>query len=97
MKINVQSIKSYLTLNRKTIPTYAKVIEATKCKETGAKLITFEMYFPRPILAEQNTHRKKSRNTGSPCYSSFKNVTCFNESAIYSFVLGYEQSWYAIS
>ena len=65
MKINVQSIKSYLILNRKTIPTYAKVIEATKCKETGAKLITFEMYFPRPILAEQNTHRKKSRNTGS--------------------------------
>ena len=65
MKINVQTIKDFLYKNRGNIPTYAKVIEATKCTQTGAKLVTFEMYFPRFILAEQNTHRKKSRNTGS--------------------------------
>ena len=65
MKINVQTIREYLFKNRDKIPTYAKVIEATKCTNTGAKIVTFEMYFPRFILAEQNTHRKKSRNTGS--------------------------------
>lgn len=65
MKINVQTIREYLYKNRNKIPTYAKVIAATKCINTGATLVTFEMYFPRFILAEQNTHRVKSRNTGS--------------------------------
>lgn len=65
MKINVDSVRSFLTLNRGNIPTYAKCLEATKCIETGRKLWTFELFFPRCILAEQNTHRKFSRNTGS--------------------------------
>lgn len=65
VKINVQTIREYLFSNRDKIPTYVKVIEATKCKETGKKLITFEAFFPRYILAEQNTHRVFSRNTGS--------------------------------
>lgn len=63
--LGVKKVLDFLKRNRSSIPTYAKVIEATKCVETGAKLITFELFFPRCILAEQNTHRKKSRNTGS--------------------------------
>ena len=65
MKITVETIKQFLNENRGKIPTYVKILEATKCMETGRKLITFEAFFPRPILAEQNTHRKFSRNTGS--------------------------------
>lgn len=63
--LGVQKVLDYLNKNRKKVVTQAKVIEATKCIETGAKLVTFELFFPRCILAEQNTHRKKSRNTGS--------------------------------
>ena len=46
-------------------PTYARIIEASKCSQTGKELITFEAYFPRCIVAESNTHRKHSKNTGS--------------------------------
>lgn len=63
MFINLESIESAVESGR--LPIYARIIEATRCIETGATIETFEMYFPRPILAEQNTHRVFSRNTGS--------------------------------
>lgn len=65
MKINVKAVMDYLFFNADTIQTKVKLLEATKCIETGRKLWTFELFFPRCILAEQNTHRKFSRNTGS--------------------------------
>lgn len=43
----------------------ATVIEHTKSAETGAELITFEIFAPRIILPEINTHRNESKNTGS--------------------------------
>lgn len=64
-KINVESIRDLLNDPNFFTPMYAKMIEATKCKQTGAVLYTLELFFPRYILAEQNTHRKFSRNTGS--------------------------------
>lgn len=63
MFINLESIENRVNLGG--LPIYAKIIEATRCIETGAMIETFEMYFPRAILAEQNTHRVFSRNTGS--------------------------------
>lgn len=63
--LGVQKVLDFLKRNRSKVATSAKVIEATECIETGARLVTFELFFPRCILAEQNTHRKKSRNTGS--------------------------------
>lgn len=65
MLINVKSVWDYIVKNRKNLKTSAKLLEATKCIETGRKLWTFELFFPRCILSEQNTHRKFSRNTGS--------------------------------
>ena len=62
--INLESIENQVDYSD-TLPIYARIIEATRCIETGATIETFEMYFPRPILAEQNTHRVFSRNTGS--------------------------------
>ena len=63
--INVGTVKGLLRDSSFSTPMYAKVIEATKCNQTGAELYTLELFFPRIILAEQNTHRVFSRNTGS--------------------------------
>ena len=63
--INVESIKQWVLDNQNNTPMYAKVIQASCCVDTGAKIFTFELFFPRFILAEQNTHRIFSRNTGS--------------------------------
>ena len=63
--INVERIKAHVDQFGSMMPMYAKVIEFSKCLETGAVLTTFELFFPRYILAEQNTHRIFSRNTGS--------------------------------
>lgn len=63
--INVITIQEMVDNNSHGTPTYAKVIEASKCIQTGRKLITFELFFPRAVLAEKNTHRKHSKNTGS--------------------------------
>ncbi|WGH24506.1 thymidylate synthase [Acinetobacter phage EAb13] len=63
--INVLTIQDMVDNNSHGTPTYAKIIEASKCKQTGKELITFELFFPRCILAEKNTHRKHSKNTGS--------------------------------
>lgn len=65
MKINVASVREKIRLGRQSLLTQVNCLEATKCIETGRKLWTFELFFPRCILAEQNTHRKFSRNTGS--------------------------------
>lgn len=65
MLINVQAVRRFIEVNRGDLRTQVKLLEATKCIETGSKLWTFELFFPRCILAEQNTHRKFSRNTGS--------------------------------
>lgn len=64
-KINVKTIQKMVDTDSHGTPTYAKIIEATKCVQTGAILITYELFFPRCILAEKNTHRKHSKNTGS--------------------------------
>ena len=64
-QINVKTIQEMVDNNTHGTPTYAKIIEASKCIQTGATLITFELFFPRCILAESNTHRKHSKNTGS--------------------------------
>lgn len=64
-QINVERIKEHVDEMGSDLPMYAKIIEASKCIETNAKLVTFELFFPRWILAEQNTHRIFSRNTGS--------------------------------
>lgn len=63
--INVTSIQKMVDDNSHGTPTYAKIIEASKCIQTGKMLLTFELFFPRCILAEKNTHRKHSKNTGS--------------------------------
>lgn len=64
-KINVGTIQEMIENENFKTHTYAKIISASLCIETGAKLVTFELFFPRCILAEQNTHRIFSRNTGS--------------------------------
>ena len=43
----------------------AKVIAHSKNKETGKEIITYELEYPRLILAEVNTHRALSKNTSS--------------------------------
>lgn len=62
--INLTSIEQHVNFAPE-YKSYAKLIEASRCIETGATIETFEMYFPRVVLAEQNTHRVFSRNTGS--------------------------------
>lgn len=64
-EINVKAIQDMVDNDSHGTPTYAKIIEASKCIQTGALLITFELFFPRCILAEKNTHRAHSKNTGS--------------------------------
>lgn len=79
-QINVLTIQKMVDNNSHGTPTYAKIIEATKCIQTGAMLITFELFFPRCILAEKNTHRKHSKNTGSsraiPVLRLLKDIMC---------------------
>lgn len=43
----------------------AKVIAHSKSKETGKEVITFELEFPRIVLAEFNTHNALSKNSSS--------------------------------
>lgn len=43
----------------------SKLILTSQNSETGAKLYTFVLTYPRVILAEVNTHRMLSRNTAS--------------------------------
>lgn len=43
----------------------AKVIAHSKAKETGKEVITFELEFPRIVLAEFNTHNALSKNSSS--------------------------------
>lgn len=45
--------------------TNARLILASKNQATGVILYTFLLTFPRPILAEVNTHRMASKNTSS--------------------------------
>lgn len=45
--------------------TSATLIEHTKCAETGARCATFLATFPRPYLAEINTHRNMAKNSES--------------------------------
>lgn len=43
----------------------AKVIAHSKAKQTGKEVITFELEFPRIVLAEFNTHNALSKNSSS--------------------------------
>lgn len=43
----------------------AKVIAHSKAKETGKEVVTFELEFPRIVLAEFNTHNALSKNSSS--------------------------------
>lgn len=43
----------------------AKVIARSKAKETGKEVVTFELEFPRIVLAEFNTHNALSKNSSS--------------------------------
>lgn len=43
----------------------AKVVKLSKCAVTGIELPTFEVEYPRMVLAELNTHRMLSRNSAS--------------------------------
>jgi hypothetical protein len=45
--------------------TKATVIAHSKSSVTGKEIITFELEFPRPILAEFNTHNALSKNASS--------------------------------
>ena len=45
--------------------TKATVIAHSKSAVTGKEIITFELEFPRPILAEFNTHNALSKNSSS--------------------------------
>lgn len=45
--------------------TSAKVIAHSKCAKTGKEVVTFEIVYPRIILAEVNTHRILSKNSAS--------------------------------
>lgn len=42
-----------------------KVIAHSKAKETGKEVVTFELEFPRIVLAEFNTHNALSKNSSS--------------------------------
>ena len=42
-----------------------KVIAHSKSKETGKEVVTFELEFPRIVLAEFNTHNALSKNSSS--------------------------------
>ena len=43
----------------------ATVLKRSRCWLTGIELVTYEIEYPRLILAELNTHRDKSRNSAS--------------------------------
>lgn len=43
----------------------AKVIARSKCSHSGKEIVTFELIYPRMILAELNTHRILSKNSAS--------------------------------
>lgn len=43
----------------------AKVVAHSKAKQTGKEIITFELEFPRIVLAEFNTHNALSKNSSS--------------------------------
>lgn len=43
----------------------AKVIAHSKCSHSGKEIVTFELVYPRMILAELNTHRLPSKNSAS--------------------------------
>lgn len=45
--------------------TKATVIAHSKCINTGKEIVTFELEFPRPVLAEFNTHNALSKNASS--------------------------------
>ena len=64
-EITVATIEQMANSGKNNSHTSAKIIEASKCIQTGALLLTFELFLPRCILAEANTHRKHSKNTGS--------------------------------
>lgn len=64
-KINVETIRSMIRDGLITADQIdAEVIEDTVTSE-GSRMTTMLLTFPRFILAEMNTHRKKSKNTGS--------------------------------
>jgi hypothetical protein len=44
---------------------YAARILADSCSPAGIRLTTFEVTYPRIVLAEFNTHRDFSRNSAS--------------------------------
>src|SRR4051812_47823071 len=50
---------------KKTMNDYAAKILADSLSPEGIRLTTFEVTFPRFILAEFNTHRMLSRNSAS--------------------------------
>lgn len=62
----------------------AKVIADSKHYQTGTRLTTFEVSFPRFILSEFNTHRQLSRNSASsraiPIKSNIENI--YNDTAM---------------
>lgn len=62
----------------------AKIIADSICYPTGARITTFEVSFPRWILAELNTHRVFGRNSASsraiPLKSNINNI--LNNTAI---------------
>lgn len=53
-----------MTIASRHSPTYAHVLEASRTPD-GSKLTTLEVFMPRIILAEFNTHRVFSRNVSS--------------------------------
>jgi hypothetical protein len=62
----------------------AKIIADSLHKQTGTRLTTFEVTFPRWILSELNTHRQLSRNSASsraiPIQANIDNI--LNDTAI---------------
>jgi hypothetical protein len=50
---------------KETTKTNARLLLASRNAHTGVVLFTWVLTFPRPILAEINTHRMLSRNTSS--------------------------------
>jgi thymidylate synthase ThyX len=57
---------------------YAKVIADSKHAQTGTRLTTFEVAFPRWVLAEFNTHKMLSKNSASsraiPIKANIENI-----------------------
>ena len=51
----------------------AKIIKHSRCPR-GHELITYELVFPRFILAELNTHRMFSKNSASSRAIPFKKM-----------------------